>query len=397
MRPRQTKPAALALALVALTATACGSSGGEAVPPPDVPHGYVEGAEEAAEAQSRLVVADGDTGAVRVLDLITEEVVELGAVPGVRDITDDGRYAYLTGDRGTRVVDSGSWMVDHGDHVHYYRAGIREVGDLPGRVSGAHNDTGVAAVSTSDGAATLFDRAALDDGTLTEVGRAELAPGTAAVPYEAHVLTVSPEGAVRVLDRAGQATGAVEPSCPRPSGEALTRRGVVFGCADGALLVSEDDGAFHGEKIPYPRPVGEDERAREFQQRPGSATLAAKAGERGAWSLDLSDRKWTHVETGPVVAVNAVGEGGPLLALTADGVLHAHDPETGAATAETRVTERPVDTSGPLPVIRIDTTRAYVNDVDAGTIHEIDYNDSLRLAREFRLGGKATHLAETGR
>ncbi|GAB2685472.1 lipoprotein [Saccharopolyspora gloriosae] len=391
------KSAAFALALVALAATACGSPGGEAAPPPDVPHGYVEGAEEAAEAQSRLVVADGDTGAVRVLDLITEEVVELGAVPGVQDITDDGRYAYLTGDGGTRVVDSGSWMVDHGDHVHYYRADIHEVGDLPGRTSGAHNDTGVAVVSTSDGSATLFDRAALDGGTLTEVGRAELAPGTAAVPYETHVLTAAPDGAVRVLDREGRVTGTVEPSCPRPSGEALTRRGVVFGCADGALLVSEDGGAFRGEKIPYPRPVGEDERAREFQQRPGSATLAAKAGEHGTWSLDLSDRKWTHVETGPVVAVNAVGEGGPLLALTADGVLHAHDAETGAVTAKTRITERPVDTSEPLPVIRIDTTRAYVNDVDAGTIHEIDYNDSLRLAREFRLGGKASHLAETGR
>ncbi|MCA1189287.1 hypothetical protein LCD36_23010 [Saccharopolyspora sp. 6T] len=95
--------------------------------------------------------------------------------------------------------------------------------------------------------------------------------------------------------------------------------------------------------------------------------------------------------------MNAVGEGGPLLALTADGVLHAHDPETGEQTAETRVTARPVDPAGPLPVILVDTSRAYVNDVATGTVHEIDYNDSLRQARRFELGGQATHVVETGR
>ncbi|MEU6130332.1 hypothetical protein ABZ805_14270 [Saccharopolyspora sp. NPDC047091] len=386
-------PTALAAAL-ALATTACGAP---AEAPPPVPHGYVAGAEESAEAQSRLVVADATTGAVRVLDLLTEEVVALAPVPGVSAISTDGRHAYLSGDRGTHVVDSGSWMVDHGDHVHYYRAEIRDAGELAGPAVAAHGDPKVSAVSTQDGRVTLLDRAALDEGTARPTGEVPVAPGTAAVPYETHLVAADADGTVRVLDRAGKPTATVEPRCPEPAGTALTRRGVVFGCADGALLVTEEDDAFHGEKIPYPRAVGDDERARDFRQRPGSATLAARAGDRGTWSLDVGDRAWTYLETGPVVAVNAVGEGGPLLALTADGVLHAHDPETGAQTAETRVTARLVDPTGPPPVILVDTSRAYVNDVGTGTVHEIDYNDSLRQARRFDLGGQATHVVETGR
>ncbi|PBO14821.1 hypothetical protein CLM83_33980, partial [Streptomyces albidoflavus] len=57
---------------------ACGSGGGErpAAAPggSGVPHGYVEGAEEQAEQQSRLVLADAGSGAVHVLDLISGKV-----------------------------------------------------------------------------------------------------------------------------------------------------------------------------------------------------------------------------------------------------------------------------------------------------------------------------------
>lgn len=99
------------------------------------PHGYVEGAEEASEQQSRLVLADAGTGAVEVLDLITEDTTSLSRNDGVRSLRTDGRFAYLSSDGGTRVVDTGAWTVDHGDHVHYYRAAIRDVGAVAGAVS----------------------------------------------------------------------------------------------------------------------------------------------------------------------------------------------------------------------------------------------------------------------
>nr|WP_240687089.1 hypothetical protein [Amycolatopsis suaedae] len=363
-------------------------------PPPvaDVPHGYVEGAEETAEAQSRLVVADAATGEVRVVDLITEQVTPAGRVEGVRAAAGDGRFGYLAGNGSVGIVDSGSWMVDHGDHVHYYRAPVRAVGPVAGPVpSAVHSDPAVTALSFPDGTTVLLDRARLDAGAIVETGRITRAPHQgAAVPYHEHILASEPDG-VRVHDRQGRPVAAIDQPCPRLEGHASTRRGVVFGCADGALLVTEEGGAFRGEKIPYPGPG---ERATAFTHRPGSTTLAAKSGERGVWVLDVARRTWHHHDTGPVAAVNVVGEGAPLLVLGRDGVLRARDAATGAERAAAPLL--PPDATGGA-VIQVDTTRAYVNNPGSGELYEIDYNDNLRRARTFTVPGKASHMVETGR
>ncbi|MCO1574569.1 hypothetical protein M8C13_02205 [Crossiella sp. SN42] len=393
------------LAVAALLLAACGARPESNEPAGDVPHGYVEGAEETAEAQSRLVVADADTGAVHVLDLITEKVVPAGRVDGVRGVLGDGRFGYLSGrDESVRVVDSGSWMVDHGDHVHYYRAPAREVGALPGKEPlAAVSDPVVSAVSFPDGTTTLLDRAKLDKGSVAELGKIvrPAHPGTA-VPYRERVLaSVAEPGqqharGVRVHDRQGKPVAEIATPCPELQGQAVTRRGVVFGCADGALLVTEKDGTFTGEKIPYPRQVGPAERATRFTHRPGSATLAAPAGERAVWVLDAARRTWRHLETGPLAAVNAVGEGAPVLALTKDGVLRAFDAATGAEQARTQLMP-PEATALATPGIQVDTTRAYVNNPSSGEVYEIDYNDNLRRARTLTVSGKASHIVETGR
>ncbi|RZS31140.1 hypothetical protein EV193_11519 [Herbihabitans rhizosphaerae] len=415
MMKRLTGRGAGLLVVVSLLLAACGGDGPQAgAPAGGVPHGYVEGAEETAETQSRLIVADAGTGLVHVVDLITEQVVPAGRVDGVRGITGDGRFGYLTGrDGSVRVVDSGSWMVDHGDHVHYYRAPVREVGVVPGIVpsSGpgagpvaAYSDPAVTAVSFPNGTTSLLDRAKLDKGSVAELATiARTAHLSTAVPYRERVLaSVADPGqrharGVRVHDRQGNPVAEVAQPCPELQGQAVTRRGVVFGCADGALLVTEKDGAFTGEKIPYPRQVDPGERAIRFTHRPGSSTLTAPAGDSGAWLLDTARRTWRRIETGPLAAVNAVGEGAPLLALTRDGILRAYDTTTGAERARTQLMAPEATTLAAAPSIQIDNTRAYVNNPSSGQVYEIDYNDGLRRARTLTVGGKASHIVETGR
>jgi hypothetical protein len=378
----------LGLTLVA-TLAACAAPPAEP-PAPETPHGYVEGAEETAEAQPRLVALEG-AGGVRVLDLVTEEVHGLAPLEAAGPPATDGRHAYLpAADGSVRIVDTGAWKVDHGDHVHYYRAAVREIGSLPGAAPVAvHGDVAVTALTLADSAVRLLDRERLDEGVVAEL--AAIPPGGGpAVPYEGHVLV--PSERVAVHDRAGAPVGTVDEPCPRPAGAAVTRRGVVFGCADGALLVTGSDGAFRGERIAYPRPVGDAERARAFTHRPGSTTLTARAGDTGVWVLDVTERAWTLHATGPVVAVNTAGEGTPLLTLTEDGVLHALDPATGAEQTASPLLTAPVADGA---TIEVDTSRAYVGDAATGTVHEIDYGDALRVARTFEI--PAAQLVETGR
>ncbi|WP_067472563.1 zinc ABC transporter permease AztB [Nocardia amamiensis] len=390
------KPLALSLVLAALAPLlGCGASG-PSQPVEVTPHGYVEGAEETAEAQPRLVVADKETGAVRVVDLITGDVIDLGRTEGVDGIGGDGRFAFLSGRGRVRTVDAGAWTVDHGDHVHYYRAPARDLGAFTGgAMSAVHGDGSVTAVAFEAGGTTLLDRSALGTGSLHE--RGVIAEG-AAVPYAEHLLVSVPaRGAIEVRTRDGAPAAAIAEGCPNPRGSAVTWRGVVFGCADGALVVTARDAVFTGAKIPYPHAVADGDRAVEFFHRPGSTTLVAPARRRGVWMLDIRRTTWTLLETGPVVAANTAGEGTAVLTLTEDGVLHGYDPASGRESTAARPLTAPVAAGAQAPVILVDDHRAYVNDPAGKVIHEIDYADNLRSARTFPLDVSPTVMVEVGR
>ncbi|MFE7974462.1 hypothetical protein [Streptomyces shenzhenensis] len=409
VRRKVTPRASAALVLTALLATSCSAekdndSRPTASSSPATPHGYVEGAQEAAEQQSRLLLNDPRSGNTRVLDLITGKVHKTAQVEGAERLGTDGRFGYLHASGGTHVLDGGAWMVDHGDHVHYYSAAIRDVGELPvGRAAQVRSDVVVTAVTDEDGQTVLYDRSKLEKGNIASPRTLAGTYTSAVVPYEEHLLAFVDEGRTAklvVLDRKGERVASPDAECEEPRGDAVTRRGVVLGCADGALLVHEQGGAFTAEKISYDEDVPAAERATDFRQRPGSDTLTAPAGHDAVWVLNVTERTWTRVETGPVVAANTAGEGSPLLVLEADGSLHGYDIVTGRQLARTTsllTGEVRVGTAGNAPVVEVDRSRAYINDPDGKKVFEIDYNDDLRVARSFDLDIEPVLMAETGR
>ncbi len=401
--------ASAALALTALLAASCAgdkdnNSSSGASSPSATPHGYVEGAQEAAEQQSRLLLNDPGSGDSGVLDLVTGTVHRTAQVTGAVRLGTDGRFGYLHTSRGTHVLDSGAWMVDHGDHIHYYGAAVRDVGELPvDSRAQVRSDVAVTAVTDGGGRAVLYDRRKLEQGRIES---SRTLPGTytgAVVPYEEHLLAFADEGGTPrlvVLDREGERVASPNVECEEPRGDAVTRRGVILGCAGGALLVRAQGGAFTAEEIPYGRDVPAKERATAFRHRPGGDTLTAPAGDDAVWVLDVAERTWTRVETGPVVAANTAGEGSPLLVLETDGSLHGYDVATGERTARTKpllTGGKRAGTDGSAPVIEVDRSRAYVNDPEGKKVFEIDYNDGLRIARTFDLDVKPVLMAETGR
>ncbi|MFH8662379.1 hypothetical protein [Streptomyces afghaniensis] len=370
------------------------------------PHGYVEGAQEKAEQQSRLLLNDPGTGKTQVLDLITGKTHEVSRTTGTTELTTDGRFGYFHTAGATRVLDSGAWTVDHGDHVHYYRAAIRDVGRLPGGPgTRVRSDAAVTTVTDEDGRARIYRRAELEKG---KVGPPRTLPGTHAgvvVPYAEHLLSLTDNGQdaarLAVYDREGKRVASPEAECEEPRGDAVTRRGVVLGCADGALLVREADGAFTAGKIPYGDDIPDKDRATAFRHRPGSDTLTAPAGDRAVWVLDVSERTWTRVRTGPVVSANTAGEGSVLIVLETDGSLHGYDISTGKQVTRTKPLLAGASTAATDgnagPVIEVDRSRAYVNDPKGRRVYEIDYNDSLRVARTFDLDIEPALMVETGR
>ncbi|WP_369199795.1 hypothetical protein [Streptomyces sp. PU-14G] len=404
-------PAAAAALSLGLLLTGCADGGkgagkGENDKKPtsaSKPHGYVAGAEEAAEQQSRLVLGDAGSGAVTVLDLIDEETTSLGRMDKRAELVTDGRFAYANSGSGSRVFDSGAWMVDHGDHVHYYLAKTRRVGAVDGAaVAHVYSSPSLTAFTFSGGTARLVDHAQMEKGRLKPVATLEDAQRGPVVPLEGDVLVpvAGPSGdtVVEVRDRKGVKRTVLDEKCPELGPAAVTRSGVVFGCADGALFVTERKGKPRAEKIPFDQKVAENERPEAFHHRSLGSTLTAKAGEKGVWVLNVAKRDWKLIETGPVVAVNSAGEGTPLLTLDASGTLTAYETADGEKIASKDILSgAPRAKDANRSVIEVDASRAYVNDVAAKKVYEIDYNDGLRKARSFSVDISPSSMVETGR
>ncbi len=220
-------------------------------------------------------------------------------------------------------------------------------------------------------------------------------PDATAVPYAGRLVVALRSGRIEVRSRDGAEVTALDAPCPEPRGQAVTRRGVVIGCADGAVLVTEQDARVAATRIPFADGMGAP--AETFFHRPSSTTLVTRSGPDALGVLDVSARRWTRIPTGPVVATNTAGAGTPILALTADGILRGYDPVSGAEIAQTKVLAAPLAPGAASPVIAVDANRAYVNDPAARVVHEIDYNDNLRIARTFRLDIAPELMVETGR
>lgn len=343
MRPLRPLLAVTSIVLVA----ACSSSGDDDTAGDQHGHGHVEGAVEEAEAQHRLVVADGERASV--IDLLdgSAETFDLPA----DSVQTDGRFVFGGKDGTATVLDAGSWTWPHGDHNHYYRQDAAQLGDTElsdGTIVGAFGSDTLAI--DADGTVTTVDRDALEDGELTTADGDD-----------------------------------INSSCDDPDGAVRTGEQLVIACADG-VLVTEDG---ENDLVPYP---GE-ERAHELGQRPRATELAAVLGDEVA-VLDLGGRTWTTMESPSPLAAVALGADLGVLVLGEDGTLRHYDA-AGEQLAERPLLENP-DLENP-PSLVADTSRAYVNDAEASVVHEIDYADSLRIARGIQTGDVTPlHLVETG-
>ncbi|WBB54715.1 hypothetical protein [Verrucosispora sp. WMMD573] len=379
-----------------LTISACGSPSQQPQDVEETPHGYIEGAEELAEAQSTIAYATRGAQRLRLLDLRTSAEDEIGLSVGAEQLTEDGRFVYVDGgDRTLEIVDAGVWTVDHVDHVHYYRAPSRSVGtlslDAPVRtIAGFEAHT---TVSTTDGKVTVLDRRELEAGKVTELATIDSNSATPlAVPYAEQLLVAlgddprRPADRIVAMDAKGQPTGAFEVPCAAPRGWAVLRGGAVIACEDSFVRVKLEGDKLTAKTLASPRtPVASDR----FGFRPRS-NEAAVADQAGIWSVNAAKATLRYVPaTGrELVAAASPADGSTVLALDASEKLISYDLETGKI-----LTEKPLRAAS----LTLDIDRAYLADPGAQVIHEIDYRDGLRTARTLKVAERPDLAVEVGR
>lgn len=370
-------------------------------------HGAVAGAAEVAEPQLGLTTVD-DAGTVHHLDLLDEDVSEVGRIGTPTAMTTDGRYLFVETDQGVEIVDSGRWTWDHVDHFHYYRGDPRLLGTVGGRGAVAVATTNLSTTGgtglffAESGEAVLLDTEALSKGEIAEKFRLTTSPHAGmVVPVGTFALVTGSDGgdATSVVGYTadGKASG-LEESCVDAAGSITTRVGAVIGCRDGALLASVKDGELSVERIPYPESATAPA-ATTFANREGRPTVAALAGSKGIWLLDTRERSWTLLPApAPLVQVTAVDDDDEhLLALAADGSVLVLDGEDGDVLAETDPLVTRSLEAGGTPRLIADQQRAYLSAPAEQRLFEIDYADDGRIARTFETTTEPTFTAETGR
>lgn len=392
----------LGLPLLVSACAAPGAGNEAAADAESAPHGYVAGAQENPEPQNGLLTIDRETGKSQLLSLLRDETVDAGTFGPVDAVQQDGRYALVTTQDGVKVFDTGAWTVDHGDHKHYYSSTPGPVGDITIPDAGvvAGDGSSLAVFSESGGYASIYQHKDLDVRQVVESARITTSPHEGLViPYEGHfIASIAGEGtaigAVEVRD-AGNRTVLNEQPCAGASSPATTRVGMVLACTDAALLITEEDGQFAAERIPYPVDAAGIPPATHLEHRKGSNELAASAGD-GVWHLNVSKRTWKYLKTPvPVATASAVGDGKRVLALGVDGSLMTLNPTSGEVTAQAPMIAPLSAESSTLPQLRIDAGRAYLSDPAGSTVREIDYADGLRVARTFAVPA-ADIMLETG-
>jgi hypothetical protein len=373
-------------------------------------HGAKAGASEAAEPQLHLLTV-GPTGKAGMLDLADETWKDAGTLPDVEAITTDGRYIFASSpEQGTvTALDTGVWTWDHEDHFHYYRSDPKIVGTINGQgravITPGASATGVFFPETGKG--VLLDNDGLAEAQIRETGQLRTAPHQGiVVPLGQFALATVPGAdgkaqAVQVYDAGGAAVDGARAECSDAQGTITTSVGAVIGCADGALLATVENGKTAFEHIAYPEGA-QAAPATEFRAREGRPTVAAVAGDQGAWILDTRERTWQLIKTDvPLLQVAAVDDKeGHVVALSVEGRVRVLSAETGATLSSTGpLLTKTLSEPGLLAGVELvaDQQRAYVNAPAEQQLHEIDFADDARLARTFPTTSVPVFFARTGR
>lgn len=371
------------------------------------------GATEVDEAVPRLAVADADSGAVEILDLVSGEAIASFDATGPASLSTDGRFVFATDYEGgsVSVIDSGSWVVDHGDHAHAYVAEPVLLGALEGE-NPAHvvpNEGFTAVFFDGTGIAEVLHEDELEQGSIEpEMTFETAAPHHGVVIAFADHFAVSIPGAtpedlpvgVEVRHAADGEAEATFEECPEMHGEAGFAEGVLLACADGVLWVTGSEGAWVAEKLAYPQGTPADDRTWTLAHAHGVPVAAGALGDDALLVVDTETDAVQRIEL-PLapVTVGIVNNGEALVALTDDGQLHLVDVASGEIESSGPVTgavDLDAEDGPPTPAIAIAAGRAYVSDPVAGTILEVDFNDGVRIARTFEVDVTPARLVITG-
>ncbi len=381
--------------------------------------------EHGAELAGRLLIGDGETGALSVIDLETGHVhqdeFDLGSRAGRIYPTRSGRFAIAVSSdaNAVNIVDGGMYLEEHGDHFDLIERdvsllGINLTGDRP-----VHMYVGGEwATVYYDGSG---DFALINEHELEEEGASYdpivLNAGPqhgAVIPLEDDLFAVSlqhpdyaqnpeeyrlPIGA-EIWDLQGNSLHRAE-GCPDLHGDAGNGHMAVFGCTGGVLMVEAHDGHYEDAFIPAPAGSPDDFRLTSVWGYYGLDHFFALGSAVGLYVVEPEEGAMEQLipaseDLRPIqVALSHDGE--LLIVIMSDGevrLYEAHDLDLLASSSDVLGDE--IDPSfWARPHVATAPGRIFITDSAAGEVIALDAHD-LEEAGHWEVAGKPTKIAFVG-
>ena len=399
---------------------------GEAVDPIDFVEIFDDhGGEGAEEVVGRLLIGDGETGMMSVIDLehgdVEQDAFDLGSRAGRIYGTKSGRFAIaVSSDANTaHVFDGGIYLEAHGDHFDQVEDDVERLDiDLSG-------DRPVHLYVGSEWATIFYDGsgdiAFLEEHELEEEGSDYVPPKLnvgaqhgAAVPLEGDLFAVSiphpdyesdptkyrsPIGA-QIVDLEGNVLKSAE-GCEGLHGDAGNGHMAVFGCVGGVLVLEEHGDHFDDYFIGPPAGSPEEFRLTSVWGYPGLDHFFALGSAVGLYVVEPEEGAMEQFipaseELRPInVAMSHDGEA--LLVVMSDGELRmydAHDLDL-LASADDFLTE-PVETGfWARPHVVTAPGAVFITDSLGGEVLQLDDHD-LEVVSHWDVEGNPTKIAFVG-
>ena len=381
--------------------------------------------EEEIELVGRLLVGDGETGMLSVIDLehgdVEQNAFDMGSRAGRIYATKSGRFAIAVAAdaNAVHVFDGGVYLEEHGDHFDLVEVDVRRMdidltGDKP-----AHLYVG------SEWASVFYDGsgeiAFLNEHELEEEGDDYVPPTLntgahhgAAVEMEGDLFAVTlqhPDYASSPADYRLPESVAVmnldgdnlyqEDGCEGLHGDAGNGHMSVFGCVGGVLFVEAHDGDYEGGFIEAPAGSPEDFRLTSIWGYAGLDHFFALGSAVGLYVVEPEEGGMEQLipasdELKPI-NVSLSHDGELLLVVMSDGELRmyeAHDldllasaRDIFAAPVETGFWARPHVVTAPGAIFATDSV--------GGEVLMLDDHD-LEVVAHWDVSGNPTKLAFVG-
>ena len=392
------------------------------LPFPDAEHDEDE--EHGFDLAGRLLIGDGETGSLSVIDLETgivhQNAFDLGWRAGSIHATNSGRFGIAVSSDANmvHVIDGGVYLDEHGDHGDLVERDVSRLGlDLSG-------DRPMHLYVGSEWATVFYDGSGdivlINEHELEEEG-ASYEPTVInagpqhgwAVPLEDDLFAVTikhpefpenplagrPIGAkIRNLD--GEVLYTAE-GCPDLLGAAGNGHQAVFGCTGGALIVEARYGEFEHAFVPAPEGSPEDFRLTSVWGHPGMNHFFALGPNVGLYVVDpeaggMEQLIPASAELRPIqAAIRHDGE--LLLVVMSDGEVRtfgAHDLDLLASVSDVLIGE--IDPSfSARPHIATAPGRIFVTDSGAGQVIALGSGD-LEVVDRWAVGGNPTKISFVG-